>query len=574
MTHSKFLRTAVVFAVVLAVTAPTGRSQSVTQKATSDTNHGSRNRKLSKIRHIVVIYQENHSFDNLYGGWEGVDGRANADSAHTIQVGQAGTPYTCLLQNDFSLTSPPLSADCVDATTGTTFASHFTNAPFQIEFYIPATTQTCPKPTAGTNALPPSPDNLPGGCTRDLVHRFYQEQYQLDGGKQDRYVTGSDAIGLTMGYYDTQALPIYEYLHRDDHPRYAILDNFFQSAFGGSFLNHQWLIAAATPTWPGAPTERHSIVDSNGMPNNYLLYHATGPVMDDRLTVACPSPAAGVVCGDYAINTIQPTYQPHGGGPQLPPQAGMTIGDELSAADVSWAWYSGGWSNADGDVGAPGWTNGDGPTCSDPDSGPNPAYPFCPHRQFQFHHNAFNYYASFAPGTAGRAHLRDEQEFIQLANSSTNVCNLNSVSFVKPIAPENEHPGYTSEIRGSGHLVALLQAIEGGRCGKDTMVVVTYDEFGGQWDHVSPPGQGGAPGAHDQWGPGTRVPALIISPFLRGNFVIDHARYDTTSILATIQKRFGLAALGFRDATVNDLSNVFHAMQFGKEEKEEEDEEE
>ena len=45
---------------------------------------------------------------------------------------------------------------------------------------------------------------LPGGCTRDLVHRFYQEQYQLDGGKQDRYVTGSDAIGLTMGDYDTQ----------------------------------------------------------------------------------------------------------------------------------------------------------------------------------------------------------------------------------------------------------------------------------------------------------------------------------------------------------------------------------
>ena len=44
---------------------------------------------------------------------------------------------------------------------------------------------------------------LPGGCTRDLVHRFYQEQYQIDGGKQDRYVTGSDAVGLTMGQYDT-----------------------------------------------------------------------------------------------------------------------------------------------------------------------------------------------------------------------------------------------------------------------------------------------------------------------------------------------------------------------------------
>src|SRR6476646_6351786 len=52
-------------------------------------------------------------------------------------------------------------------------------------------------------------DNLYGGCTRDLVHRFYQEQYQLDHGKQDRYISGSDAVGLTMGYYDTKQLPIY-----------------------------------------------------------------------------------------------------------------------------------------------------------------------------------------------------------------------------------------------------------------------------------------------------------------------------------------------------------------------------
>ena len=45
------------------------------------------------------------------------------------------------------------------------------------------------------------------------MHRFYQEQYQIDGGKQDRYVTGSDAVGLTMGHYDTKQLPIYQYLH-------------------------------------------------------------------------------------------------------------------------------------------------------------------------------------------------------------------------------------------------------------------------------------------------------------------------------------------------------------------------
>src|SRR5207302_1325888 len=119
-----------------------------------------------------------------------------------------------------------------------------------------------------------------------------------------------------------------------------------------------------------------------------------------------------------------------------------------------------------------------------PDSPPNPVWPYCPNKVFQFHHQPFNYYANYAPGTAGRTHLKDEQSFIDLAKASTETCKLNSVSFVKPIGLENEHPGYTSESRGSSHLVNLLKTIDGSRCQKDTMVVVTYDGFGGQWDHV------------------------------------------------------------------------------------------
>jgi phospholipase C len=181
---------------------------------------------------------------------------------------------------------------------------------------------------------------------------------------------------------------------------------------------------------------------------------------------------------------------------------------------------------------------------------------------FQYHHQPFNYYANYAPGTPGRTHLQDEQAMIGKINSSSSECKLDSVSFDKPIGLENEHPGYTSETRGSDHLVALLQAIQSSACAKDTMVIVTYDEFGGQWDHVSPPGQGGTPGPHDLWGPGTRVPALIVSPFLRGNFVVDNTQYDTTSILATIEERYGLAPLSSRDAAVNSLSDVFAAKQY------------
>ena len=208
-----------------------------------------------------------------------------------------------------------------------------------------------------------------------------------------------------------------------------------------------------------------------------------------------------------------------------------------------------------------GGRTGTGPTCSDPNSSPNPTFPYCPNKVFQFHHQPFNYFAAYAPGTPGATHLQDEVAFQNLVAGSDRQCMLDSVSFVKPIGLENEHPGYTSVSRGSDHLVQLLKSINDSACAKDTMVVVTYDEFGGQFDHVSPPGQGGTPGPHDKWGPGTRIPALIISPDTRGNFAVDSTQYDTTSILATIETRFGLAPLGLRDAAVNNLSNVFDAKQ-------------
>ena len=112
--------------------------------------------KLGKINHIVVIYEENHSFDNLYGGWEGVNGLADADAAHTTQVAQNGTPYKCLKQNDANLTSPPLAADACSVAGGDAFDSHFPNTYFTIDDYIPSTAITCP-PTLQRVQLPEWP---------------------------------------------------------------------------------------------------------------------------------------------------------------------------------------------------------------------------------------------------------------------------------------------------------------------------------------------------------------------------------------------------------------------------------
>jgi acid phosphatase len=531
---------------------------------------------LHEFGHIVVIYDENHSFDNLYGLWgkvrkDHVNGLPTADLAHVIQVRQDGaTPFKCLLQNDVNLTSPsPLATTCTDSA-GPGFQSAFNNAPFKIDDYIASTDTTCAAPGvfAPNGVLKGS--GLPGGCTRDLVHRFYNEQYQINRGQQNRYVTGSDGAGLSMGYYDTTKLPIYKYLHQPTAPKYVIADNFFQAAFGGSFLNHHWLIAATTPVFASAPNDAglndlHSVVDANGMPANTSLYASPlgAQVKDASLTASCAPPSGrpatppNVVCGDYAINTTQPFYWPYAPGTaearRLPPLANPTIGDRLSVAGVDWAWYSGGWSNANGDVGAPGWSNGSGPTCGDPNANTSVGYPRCPDKLFQYHHQPFNYYQAYAPGAAARVdHLRDEAEFIQAARSGR----LRQVSFVKPLGEENEHPGYASEEVGSQHLVNLIDAIVNGPNGHDTLIIVTYDEFGGSWDHVPPPPfnyDRRAP--HDVWGPGTRIPALIVSARFKKSGV-DHVAHDTTSILKLIEERFHIVPLGSRDAAVRSLKSA------------------
>jgi phospholipase C len=537
---------------------------------------------LGHFKHIVVIYEENHSFDNLYGNWGPVNGqhvvgRADAPPAHTTQIAQDGSPYPCLLMSDVNLMSPPLSPDCSSTTFSfgsgkPTTAYHFGNAPYNIDQFIPATAATCPDRDHLFNftfgILAGAAGGQPGGCTRDLVHRFYQEQYQLNGGQMNRYVTGSDSAGMSMGYYDTTKLPIYTYLHQNGAPNYVIADNFFQAAFGGSFLNHQYLIAAAPlPSTIGT----HAVLDASGFPNaTYPLYHPATSVVDGNLTQACgvPTTVTGFACGNYAVNTVQPPYQPTSPfGTQMAPvddtTTPMNIGDELSNAGVSWAWYSGGWDNAAGITTGPGWTNGSGPTCSDPNSAVAPTvgtatggFPFCPDKSFQTHHQPFNYFARYAPGQPGRSHLQDEQDFLAAVKAGT----LPSVSFVKPLGIDNEHPGYTSEPNGSDHLVDLINAVETGPQAGNTLIVVTYDEFGGQWDHVSPPGLGtpAAAGQSDQFGPGSRVPTLLVARSLTRSGV-DHTVYDTTSILRTIEAQFGLAPIGTRDAAVNDLGPAIAA---------------
>jgi acid phosphatase len=139
--------------------------------------------------------------------------------------------------------------------------------------------------------------------------------------------------------------------------------------------------------------------------------------------------------------------------------------------------------------------------------------------------------------------LKDEADLIKAIESNS----LPAVAFYKPIGPKTQHPGYADIESGDRHVADIISKIERSPLWSSTVIVVTYDENGGFWDHVPPP-------IVDRWGPGLRVPTLIISPFARRSFV-DHTFYDTTSILKMIETRYGLAPLGERDAHANDLLN-------------------
>jgi len=122
-------------------------------------------------------------------------------------------------------------------------------------------------------------------------------------------------------------------------------------------------------------------------------------------------------------------------------------------------------------------------------------------------------------------------EFIKAIDAGT----LPQVAFYKPQGNLNEHPGYTDVTSGDQHIADVIAHLQASPQWKNMVVVVTYDENGGFWDHATPP-------TADRWGPGTRIPALIVSPYAKKGFV-DHTQYDTGSILRFITRRFSLPRL-------------------------------
>jgi acid phosphatase len=489
----------------------------------------------AKVRNIVVIYAENRAFDSLYGNFPGavglsavVDADGHPTAAYHPQRDRDGSILSSLPQTWGGVTGAGFSPVVTQAE-----SAGLANAPFSIENAFTAESGA----TLSTAVI-----------TRDLAHRFFEHQMQIDGGSNDGYAAWSDAGGLTMGHYDYSGSALYA-LARE----YVLADHFFQGAFGGSFLNHQYLICACAPEYPSADTAAAhpsiAVLDKDGA-GGYLPRLKTAPGSPPSALDGPPkflkngniTPAN--YFGDdkfYAVNTMQPPYQPSGNAPvaadtaglyadpasatTLPPQTAATIGDRLDAKNVRWAWYGGAFRAALAD--------GEQPAGQARKVIYAPATP-AGSPDFQPHHQPFNYFADFDPATHAKArseHLKDYDDL--LADISAG--RLPPVVFYKPQGNFNQHPGYARLTDGDAHIADLVGKLRAGPQWKNMVIVITYDEFGGAWDQVAPP-------RGDLLGPGARIPAIVISPFARKGSV-DHTPYDTASVLRLMIRRFDLETL-------------------------------
>jgi len=528
-------KTPIVIAVVLTLTA-CGSDSSTPLDTTAALQN--------KVQNIVVIYAENRSFDGLFGNFPGanglstvVDATGKPTSAYVAQKDRDGvTVLATLPQTWGGVTAAGSSVVITQAQ-----SAGLANAPFAMETAFQASAGPAASVTTST-------------VTRDLYHRFFENQMAINGGKNDQFAAWEDAGGLTMGHLDYSQSALYKLAQQN-----VLADNFFEGAFGGSFLNHQYLICACAPTYPNADTAAaHPTIavvdkDANGKFTAHLTAAATAKAsaLDGPPTFQLSGNIAPAnYFGDgtfHAVNTMQAPYQPSGNPPAdvsgndalyadvtkattLPPQTQTTIGDLLSASNVNWKWYGGSWNAALSDgIQAPtaartviyaGNSNGVATTAN---------------VDFQPHHQPFNYFANFDPAThaADRsAHLKDYTDLVADAAAGT----LPPVAFFKPEGVYNQHPGYANATDGDARIADLVTKLQASPQYKSMVIVITYDEFGGAWDHVAPP-------KADLIGPGTRVPALIVSPLAKKG-TVDHTQYDTASILRLITRRFGLPTLG------------------------------
>ena len=493
------------------------------------------------IEHLVVIFQENISFDHYFATYpvalNSPDEPFFQASDDTPSVNGLGTLVNGLPEGVLLTDNPN-----ANNTAGN-----------------------------GTNAINPFRLSRAQAPTCDQNHNYGPEQEAFDQGLMDLFpatvgqggsnfcdlkFTYGKGAGLVMGYFDGNTVTaLWNYAQN-----FAMSDNSYGTTFGPSTPGLLNLVAGNT--YPATP----SVPNAKVVPNN------SGP---------------GALVGD-----LDPTSDVCSSGTKVQ-LGGKNIGDLLSAKGVTWGAFMGGF---DLSITNPNGTTGCNRSSVASASNPSLSNNFSIYtKDYIPHHAFFQYWASTANPThkrpssvkaigtsndGGANHQYDLHDFFD----ALAVGNLPAVSFLKAIAAEDGHAGYSDPLLEQGFLVRTVNALMGMPLWKSTAIIILYDDSDGWYDHqMSPiinpsavlnmnspsnsdqlnkPGVcgNGMPlsGIEGRCAHGPRQPLLVISPFAKVNFV-DHTLTDQASVLRFIEDNWGTGKIGGGsfDALAGSLSNLF-----------------
>jgi phospholipase C len=478
------------------------------------------------IKHVVVIFQENVSFDHYFGTYPHA---ANLPGEIPFRA-KADTPNANTLEAAGLLTNNPNSAQ-----------------PFRI------------------------PPSIPVTCDED--HNYNDEQAAFDGGLMDKFVEklscNDPKIGKAsvMGYYDGNTVTAF--WNYAQH--FAMSDNFYGTSFGPSTPGAVNLIAGTTFGATLVPVKPNGKPGSGaGQIANGGLGATTGAVIGDPRPGFddCSSTTPGLA------NSNQITM------------SGKNVGDLLNAKGVTWGWFQGGFAPTGLDTNGRAICGqhhaglaGDDLTTQSSNGD------YIPHHQpFQYYQQTANPHhtrpsSPLLIGTSadGANHQYDLSDFF----TALKLGRLPAVSYVKAGAYQDGHAGYSDPIDEQIFLVNTINALMQSKEWAETAVIITYDDSDGWYDHqMSPivlqssvaddqllgPGNCGSPKSSDiaggtqngRCGYGPRFPLLVISPFAKKNYV-DHTITDLSSTLRFIEDNWNLGRIGngSTDVIAGSLNGVF-----------------
>jgi phospholipase C len=492
------------------------------------------------IKHVVVIFGENESFDHYFGTYP----HATNPTGEPVFTAAPNTPAVNGLTPDLLNNNPNLN------------------------------------PANGTGAANPFRLDRTQAHTSSQNHAYGPEQAAFHGGLMDLFPKNTGAAGtggtgvfntkgLVMGYYDGNTVTaLWNYAQH-----FAMSDNSYSTNFGPSTPGAVNLISGQTNGAKG-------FAPSNGSSSNTI----NNIVADGQggFTMFGDSDPHGDVCS----STTNPTTE----------MTGKNIGDLLNAKNISWGWFEGGFdltaANANGSTGCTRST-------SSPTVGSN-VTDYIPHHQpFQYYPSTRNLshtrpisVATIGTSLDGGAnHQYDINDFAAAVQAG----NFPSVSFLKAPAIQDAHPGNSDPLDEQTFIVNIINMLQKSPEWSSTAVILAYDDSDGWYDHVNMvinpsasaqdqftgpqnctpiagtpgalsaplPGINGQP-VQGRCGYGPRQPLLIVSPFAKPNFV-DHTLTDQSSILRFIEdnwlsgQRIGQGSFDAIAGTINNMLDFTQA---------------